>query len=131
MLIPRKVSREGRDCRRNRAGPLQHAPDDDHVDIARHGCDRAAEHKQHQAEQNHRLATEPVRGRTKGDLQQRLRRAVGTNRQPHQGEVVATRDRARMHCEHGQDQEQPQHAQRKDGRKADPGSTLGGRHRIT
>jgi len=64
------------------------------------------------------------------DLQQRLREAVGAERGAHQRQVVAAGELRRMHREHRQDQEQPQHAQAEDARQAQRRSQLVRTHPI-
>ena len=78
--------------RGNRSGDrprTRHAADDDHVDAVGERRDHAAEHEQHQAEDDHRLAAEAVGGGAVGDLQAGLGEAVGADRQARKGEVAA------------------------------------------
>jgi hypothetical protein len=79
--------------------------------------DEAADGKQHEAGDDHRLASPAVAGGSERNLQQALGQAVDPERQADQGRTVAAGNRARVHGEHRQDQEQAQHAQGEDRRE--------------
>ena len=112
MRLGGQVGSECRHRRRDRAGTLDAAPDDDPVNVRRPGCDEAADGKQQQADDDDPLAPVAVGSHAEGDLQTGLGQAVGTQGDADEGQVVATRNVLGVLGEHRQDQEQPQHAQR-------------------
>ncbi|SQC40036.1 Uncharacterised protein [Clostridium sporogenes] len=79
--------------------------------------DEAAEREDHEAGGDHRLAAELVGRPAVEDIEQRLRDAVGPERDPDEQHVVAARDGFRVDREHRHDHEQAEHAQREDRRE--------------
>ena len=114
MLLAGEVGGERGDRGGNRAGTLQHTPEDHHVDVGRERGNHAADGKQQQAEDDHRLAPETVRRGAERNLQHGLGQPVGTERDADQGQVRTAWQGLGIDCEHRQDQEQPEHAQSED-----------------
>ena len=89
-----------------------------------------ADGKQHEPGDDDRLAAEMIGSRPPDQLQTGLGETVGAERHANQQQPVATLIFVRMGGKHRQDEEQPQHAQRKDGRQRAPGAAFGRRHDI-
>ena len=130
MLLAREIGGHGDDCRRDGAGALDGAADDDAPDVGGHRGHETADGEQHQAEHDDAFASEPVGGHAEGDLQDALTQAVDAHGQPHQRLVVAARHVRGMHGKHRQDQEQPQHAQGEQRRQRRAGTQFQGRHTV-
>ncbi len=130
VLLAGKVGGQRGDGGGNGARALQDAAGDDPVDIGCQCRDEAADGEDDEADDDHPLATEAVGGGAKGDLQHRLRQAVGADGDADQRQVVAAGDALRVHGKDGQDQEEAEHAQRKNGGEAGAGALFVARHRV-
>ena len=110
MLFARQVRCQRHDGRSNGAGTLQGAPGDNQPDGIGQRRHHATECKHQQTADNHGLAADPVRQQSGRDLQQCLRDAIDTDRQPgqrrgHAVEIGGIQGKNRQY------HEQPQHAQ--------------------
>src|SRR5512134_1715916 len=117
MLLAREIGRERHDHRGDRAPALQRTSGDRSPDVGGAARQEAAGGEDHEAGDDHGLAPPAVGGHAERQLQHGLREAVGAERGADQRQVVAARELRRVHREHRQDQEQPEHAQAEDARE--------------
>jgi hypothetical protein len=111
MLVAGEIRRERDHYGGNRAGALQAAARDDGPDVVRSRGQEAACGEHEQADVDHRLPSPAVGSRAERNLQDRLRKTIGAERDADQREVVAARELRRVQREHREDQKQPEHAQ--------------------
>jgi hypothetical protein len=119
VLIARQVRRHGHHRGRYRAGTLQHAPKDHHVDVHAERRDEAARREYREPGVNHRLAAVAIRPPAERDLEHRLRETVDSDSDADQREVVPARQSFRVDREHRQDHEHAEHAQPENRRQAE------------
>src|SRR5512134_38504 len=117
MLLAREIGRERHDHRGDRAPALQRTSGDRSPDVGGAARQEAAGGEDHEAGNDDGLAPPAVGGHAERQLQHGLREAVGAERGADQRQVVAARELRRVHREHRQDQEQPEHAQAEDARE--------------
>ena len=108
--------------------PWMMRPDDRPADRRRPRGDEAAEREDEKARDDDGFSSPSVRCPAEGNLQQRLREAVGPERDADQRVIAAAGERFRIQREHRQDDEHAEHPQPEDAGEADGGATLGGRH---
>jgi len=128
MLDPREVGRERHHDRGDRAGALQRAAGDRGPDVACSRGEEASRCEHDEPDVDHGLAAPAVGGHAERNLQQRLRKAVGAERDPDEREVVAAGKLRRVHREHRKNEEEAQHAQAEDAGEARAGAQFGRAH---
>ena len=112
----------------DRAGALDDAADDRPADRRRPRGDEAAEREDEKPRDDDGLSSPAVRRPAERDLQQRLREAVGAERDADERVVAPARKRFGVEREHRQDDEHAEHPQPEDAGEADGGAALGGGH---
>ena len=127
-LVAGLVGQQGGDRGGHGAGALQGAAGDQPAQGLRPCRHEAAGCEHQQAEDDHALAAQPVRGHAEGDLQDALGQAIDAHGQADQGGVGAARVSGRLQREHRKDQEQAEHARGKDGRQRAAGTAFHRRH---
>ena len=108
--------------------PWMMRPGDRPADRRRPRGDEAAEREDEKARDDDGFSSPAVRCPAEGNLQQRLREAVGPERDADERVVAAAGERFRIQREHRQDDEHAEHPQPEDAGEADGGAALGGRH---
>ncbi len=127
-LGSREVGQQRRDRRGHRSGALHATGDDQPGDAVDEHADQRAGREQQQAGRDDPLATVTVRPAPELDLQQRLRQSVGAHGQAEHFRGIVG-EFSRIEREHREQQEQPQHAGRVDGRKRADRAALDRRER--
>jgi hypothetical protein len=130
VALARQVRRQGNDRGGDRAGALQDAARDRGPDVCGEGRQQTAEREHDQSRVDHRLAAPAVRCHAERDLQQRLRQPVGAECDTDQRQVAAALQRARVHGEHRQNEEQAEHAQAENPSQTEPGAQFRCGHAI-
>ena len=126
--VARQVGGEGEHRGGDGARALDDAADDGPADRRRPRRDEAAEREDEKACDDDGLSSPTIRRPAEGNLQQRLRESVGSERDADQRVVEAAGECLRIQREHRQDDEHAEHSQAEDAGEADGGATLGGRH---
>ena len=106
--------RHRRGCHRPHA--LQRASGHDSPDVVRERRDHAAEREDYEPGRDHRLAPEPIGEDAERHLEHPLGESVDADRDPDQQRRVS-RILVCVDAEHGQEHEQPEHAEREDPRE--------------
>ena len=122
MLLARQVGRERHRYRGDGAGALQRARGDRGPDVVRGDAEEAAGGEDREADVERRLPAPAVGRHAEGNLQDPLREPVGAERDADERQVVAAAQSRRVHREHRQDDEQPEHAQAEHARQARAGA---------
>ena len=128
VLVAGGIGHQRTDGRRNRTGALKRPAQGQHRHRVGHGRQHAAGRHHQQPHRDDLLAPEAIGRRTVGNLQQRLREAIGPEGEAHPGRIISPRQLPGVQREHRQDQEQPQHANGVQTGQPEAGSQFLARH---
>src|SRR3970040_252672 len=110
MFFAREVGKERRYRGVDGARPLDRTADNHHFNVMRHGGNKTANGKQHEAEINYALASIMVGGHPKGQLKNRLSQTIDTQREPNQDMGLASRQMLGINVKNRKDQEHAEHS---------------------